>query len=65
MISKKAAKSDRAITTLSRDRFSSIGKFKMKFSEDGIGTNETILKPREVTTAINSNPIKSKLEIKN
>jgi hypothetical protein len=64
-ISNSAANKDSVITTLSRERFFSIGKPRIKLSDEGIGTNEIMLKPREVTTAINSNPSKSNIEMKN
>ena len=65
IISNSAAKTESAITVLSRDSLLVIGKLKMKLSDEGIGTKVMILKPKEVTTAIRSKPIKSKNEIKN
>jgi hypothetical protein len=64
-INKSAANNDNAITALSVEKFFIIGVLRMKVSDEGIGTNETILKPIEVTAATKSNPIKSNIERKN
>jgi hypothetical protein len=65
IISNSAAKTESAITVLSRESLLNIGKLKMKISDEGTGTKVMILNPKEVTTAIRSKPIKSKNEIKN
>jgi hypothetical protein len=64
-ISKKAANNARTITTLSSGNERSTGKPRMKLREEGIGTSEIMFKPKEVTTAMSSNPARSNIEIKN
>ena len=64
-MSKSAAKSASVITISSNDSPRRMGKFRINFSELGMGTSEIILRPSEVTAAIRSKPKRSKIEIKN